>query len=100
MYLIFFYSCVGTINKLFVFYRCLRLTIPSYGTAFLDFYRQSDFPLFKMLASLLHVGTSVMEGLQEATKKKYLIMLDFRELKTSTLKNVLDSVSVTAFRIN
>lgn len=57
--------------RLVVFYRCLRLTIPSYGTSFLDFYRQSDFPLFQMLASLLHVGTSVMEGLQEATEKKY-----------------------------
>ncbi|XP_063886436.1 ionotropic receptor 93a-like [Scylla paramamosain] len=47
-----------------------RVTIPQYGSSFLDFYSQSDSPVFKKLASLLTVGTSVMQGLQEAIDNK------------------------------
>lgn len=64
--------------KIAFWFARFRLTIPSYGTSFLDFWRKSDFPLFKTVASLLSVGTSTMQGLHEATEKKYLITAGYK----------------------
>ncbi|XP_071517573.1 ionotropic receptor 93a-like isoform X2 [Panulirus ornatus] len=47
-----------------------RITMPSYGAEFRDFLRQSESPSFRAMGRLMHVGVSVLDGLQQATRDK------------------------------
>ncbi|KAK8396612.1 hypothetical protein O3P69_004949 [Scylla paramamosain] len=49
-----------------------RITMPSYGSAYLDFLKSSDSESFRAWGEMMDVGVSVMDGLQQATEQRFL----------------------------
>ncbi|XP_069982138.1 ionotropic receptor 21a-like [Penaeus vannamei] len=56
------------------------VTMPPYGVAFRNFFRDSDSKVFQTLADCMEIGPSIMEGLRRATGRKIPFMATRRNL--------------------
>ncbi|XP_042231760.1 ionotropic receptor 93a-like [Homarus americanus] len=71
-----------------------RITMPSYGVEFRNFFSQSDSQLFKRLGQLMHIVPSVIVGYQQAVKRKqaHLDARRYLQLKIAELYTGADGI--------
>lgn len=70
------------------------MTRPHYGAAYKEFFLRSDNKVFQKLGELLHIGPSVLEGLQQALNHKWVATIKTLYAKID-LSNIVVKGSVT-----
>ncbi|XP_069960126.1 ionotropic receptor 21a-like [Cherax quadricarinatus] len=76
-----------------------RITMPSYGSEFLNFLRESESPTFRAWGELMTVGVSVTEGLHQALRKRQAHVDGRRYLELVIAESFTDADGETALYV-